>query len=110
MIANRPMVVGYRIAPLTHAIVKGLGMLKVDSYALPNVLAGERVVPELMQADCTPVQLADAVLRWFHDPAAIERLQPRFRAIHAELRRDASAQAARAVAELLGDGTPPSAG
>lgn len=110
MLAQRPMVVGYRIAPLTHAIVKGLGMLKVDSYALPNVLAGERVVPELMQADCTPVQLADAVLRWFHDPAAIERLQPRFRAIHAELRRDASAQAARAVAELLGDGTPPSAG
>jgi len=110
MLAQRPMVVGYRIAPLTHAIVKGLGMLKVDSYALPNVLAGERVVPELMQADCTPVQLADAVLRWFHDPAAIERLQPRFRAIHAELRRDASAQAARAVAELLGDGSPPSAG
>jgi len=108
MLAQRPMVVGYRIAPLTHAIVKGLSMLKVDSYALPNVLAGERVVPELMQADCTPARLAEAVLRWFHDPAAIERLQPRFRAIHAELRRDASAQAARAVAELLGDGSPPS--
>jgi lipid-A-disaccharide synthase len=110
MLAQRPMVVGYRIAPVTHAIVKGLGMLKVDSYALPNVLAGERVVPEFMQADCTPGQLADAVLRWFHDPSAIERLQPRFRAIHAELRRDASAQAARAVAELLGDGSPPSTG
>jgi lipid-A-disaccharide synthase len=104
MLAQRPMVVGYRIAPVTHAIVKGLGMLKVDSYALPNVLAGERVVPELMQDDCTPGQLAGAVLRWFRDPDAIEQLQPRFRAIHAGLRRDASAQAARAVAELLGDG------
>ena len=108
MLAQRPMVVGYRIAPLTHAIVKGMGMLKVDNYALPNVLAGERVVPELMQRDCTPAQLADAVLHWFHDPGAIDGLQPRFRAIHADLRRDASAQAARAVAELLGDGRSPS--
>jgi lipid-A-disaccharide synthase len=108
MLAQRPMVVGYRIAPLTHAIVKGMGMLKVDNYALPNVLAGERVVPELMQRDCTPAQLADAVLHWFRDPGAIEGLQPRFRAIHADLRRDASAQAARAVAELLGDGRSPS--
>jgi lipid-A-disaccharide synthase len=110
MLAQRPMVVGYRIAPLTHALVKGLGMLKVDSYSLPNVLAGERVVPELMQDDCTPDALARAVLRWFRDPAAIGQIQPRFRAIHAELRRDASAQAARAVAELLGDGRPPSVG
>ena len=68
------------------------------------MLAGERVVPELMQDDCTPGQLAGAVLRWFRDPDAIEQLQPRFRAIHAGLRRGASAQAARAVAELLGDG------
>ena len=110
MLAQRPMVVGYRIAPVTHANVKGLGMLKVDSYALPNVLAGERVVPELMQDDCTPDALARAVLRWFRDPAALDQLRPRFRAIHAELRRDASAQAARAVAELLGDGSPPSIG
>jgi len=110
MLAQRPMVVGYRIAPVTHAIVKGLGMLKVEDYALPNVLAGERIVPELMQADCTPDRLADAVLRWFRDPQATARLQPRFRAIHAGLRRYASAQAARAVAELLGDGNPPSIG
>ena len=110
MLAQRPMVVGYRIAPLTHAIVKGLGMLKVDSYSLPNVLAGERVVPELMQADCTPAQLAQAVLHWFRDPGATARLAPRFRAIHADLRRDASVQAARAVAELLGDGRSPSVG
>ena len=110
MLAQRPMVVGYRISPVTHAIVKGLGMLKVEDYALPNVLAGERIVPELMQADCTPDQLADAVLRWLRDPQATARLQPRFRAIHAGLRRDASAQAARAVAELLGDGNPPSTG
>jgi lipid-A-disaccharide synthase len=101
MLAQRPMVVGYRIAPLTHAIVRTLGMLKVHTYALPNILAGERLVPELMQHDCTPDRLADALLRWFREPGAAAALQPRFRALHAELRRDASAQAAAAVAELL---------
>jgi lipid-A-disaccharide synthase len=101
MLAKRPMVVGYRIAPLTHAIVKGLGMLKVDRYALPNVLAGEDLAPELMQDDCTPDKLAAAVLRWFADPAAVDALQARYRELHVALRRDASARAADAVAELV---------
>ena len=101
MLAKRPMVVGYRVAPLTHALVKGLGLLKVDSYALPNVLAGERLVPELMQHDCTAQNLADAVLRWLHDPAAAAALLPRFRDLHLLLRRDASAQAAAAVTEVV---------
>jgi lipid-A-disaccharide synthase len=104
MLAQRPMVVAYKLAPLTHAIVKGLGMLKVDRYALPNVLAGERLVPELMQDDCTPARLAAAVRAWLDDPQAAAALQPRFRALHAQLRRDASTQAAAAVAELLASG------
>lgn len=101
MLAKRPMVVGYKVAPMTYRLVKGLGLLKVDSYALPNVLAGERLVPELMQHDCTPQNLADAVLRWLHDPVATDALLPRFRDLHLQLRRDASAQAAAAVAEVV---------
>jgi lipid-A-disaccharide synthase len=101
MLAKRPMVVGYRIAALTHAIVRGMGMLKVDRYSLPNVLAGDTIVPELMQSDCTPDKLAAAVLHWMRDPAAVAALQPRFRALHAQLRCDASARAADAVAELV---------
>ena len=102
MLAKRPMVVGYRIAPLTYAIVKGLGMLKVDRYALPNVLAGADLAPELMQADCTPDKLADAVLGWFRNPDSVASLQSRYRAIHQELRQDASFRAAEAVAGLIG--------
>lgn len=105
MLAQRPMVVAYKLAPVTHAIVKGLGLLKVERYALPNVLAGEQLVPEFMQGDCTPEALAQAVLRWLGDPAAVVALQPRFRTIHAGLRRDASAQAAGVVAELLQAGS-----
>ena len=101
MLAKRPMVVAYRVSPLTYRLVKGLGMLKVDHYALPNVLAGQAVVPELMQHDCTPEKLATATLGWLHDEAASKALQPRFLALHQQLRRDASAQAANAVVDLV---------
>jgi len=101
MLAKRPMVVGYRVAGTTYRLVKGLGMLKVEHYALPNVLAGTELVPELMQDRCTPENLADAVLRWFREPAAVAGLLPRFDAIHQQLQRDASVYAARAVDELL---------
>jgi hypothetical protein len=59
------------------------------------------VVPELMQDDCTPHNLCDAVLHWLRNPAAAAALVPRFRELHAQLRCDASARAADAVAELL---------
>ena len=101
MLAKRPMVVGYRVAASTYRLVKGLGMLKVARYALPNVLAGEALVPELMQHDCTPPKLAAATLRWLREPAAVAQLQPRFRELHLQLRRNASAQAAAAVAEVV---------
>jgi len=101
MLAKRPMVVGYRVAPLTHLLVRGLGMLKVDRYALPNVLAREDLVPELMQGECNPRNLASAVLAWLRQPQSGAALAPRFRELHLALRRDASARAAAAVAELL---------
>lgn len=103
MLAKRPMAVAYKVAPLTYALVKGLGMLKVDHYALPNVLAGEALVPELMQAECTPENLAGACLRWLRDRQAAAALLPKFQRIHLELKRDASARAADAIEQLIGE-------
>lgn len=101
MLAKRPMVVGYRVSPLTYRIVKALGLLKVDRYALPNVLAGRDLAPELMQDECTPDKLADALLHWFRNPTAVDAVQPEYLRLHQQLRQDASARAADAVAELL---------
>jgi len=101
MLAKRPMVVGYRISALTYRLVMLLGLMKVNRYSLPNVLANEPIVPELMQGDCTPDKLAAAVLHWFDHPEARATLLPRYQYIHAKLRGDASASAADAVAELL---------
>ena len=102
MLAKRPMVVGYRISALTYRIVMGLGLMKINRYSLPNVLANEPIVPELMQDECTPENLVAALRGWFDNAEARETLQPRFQAIHERLRGNASASAASAVAELLG--------
>ncbi|UQP95944.1 lipid-A-disaccharide synthase [Xanthomonas arboricola pv. pruni] len=101
MLVKRPMVVGYKVAPLTYRIVRTLGLLKVNRYALPNILANDDLAPELMQDDCTPERLCVALLDWFKHPEKVAALQPRYLALHAELRRDASARAADAVAGLL---------
>lgn len=100
MLCKRPMVVGHRIAPLTYRIVKAFGLLKSAHVSLPNVLAGETLIPELLQDACTPGTLHAALLHWFRDAGAVAALQPRFLAIHEELRRDASARAADAIAGL----------
>ncbi|HET7656076.1 MAG TPA: lipid-A-disaccharide synthase [Luteimonas sp.] len=101
MLCKRPMVVGHRIAPLTHFLVRKLGLLRSRFVSLPNVLAGDEVVPELLQDDCTADRLAAAVGQWFAQPEAMAALRPRFRAIHESLRRDASQAAAEAIAALL---------
>jgi lipid-A-disaccharide synthase len=105
MLAKRPMVVAYRISALTYRVVMGLGMMHSNHYSLPNVLANEPVVPELMQGECTARNLADALERWLSDAEACQTLERRFLRIHERLRGGGSAAAAQAVSELLG--TPP---
>ena len=101
MLCKRPMVVGHRISGLTYRIVKGLGMLKSRFVSLPNVLADEALIPELLQAECTPEALADAVLAWFEDPQRSARVRETFAQLHLQLRKDAARHAADAVAELI---------
>jgi len=101
MLAKRPMVVAYRVAALTEYLVTRFRMLKISHYSLPNVLAGEELVPELIQKDCTPPALADAMRGWLDEPERVAALLPRFRELHLSLRRNASVLAADAVDELL---------
>ena len=101
MLCKRPMVVGYKLAPLTHAIVRTFGLLKVEHVSLPNVLAGEGLVPELLQDDCTADKIAAALQPLLSTPEPGLVLQARFRDLHLALRRDASARAADAIAELI---------
>ncbi len=103
MLAKRPMVVAYRISPLTYRLVRGLKLLKTDLYSLPNVLAAHRLVPELMQDDCTADKLATELLRLLREPGRRALMVSAFERMHLSLHAGggAAAAAARAVSELL---------
>lgn len=106
MLAKRPMVVAYRIAPMTYRIVKGLGLLRTERYALPNVLAGRDLVPERMQDDCTPQALAAALQPALERRTIDPGLLAEYRRLHLDLRRDASRSAAAAIADLIEPAPP----
>lgn len=101
LLVKRPMVVGYQVAPVTAYLIRTLRLLKVQRFALPNLLSGRDLVPEFIQDECTPPRLAAAVLAWFQQPDAQQRLLPHFDALHRELRQNASAQAAKAIVDIL---------
>jgi lipid-A-disaccharide synthase len=99
MLAKRPMVVAYRVAAATYVIVKGLGMLKIDRYSLPNILAGEALVPELMQSECTPEKITEAMQSWLNDQERTAKTITKFEQLHRGLMAQPGA-AASAVLEL----------
>ena len=100
LLAKRPMVVAYRISALTYFIVKTFGLMKINYYSLPNVLANEAIVPELMQDNCTANNIAQAIKPMLDSPENYQALMQTFIRIHRELKRDASVLAAHAVLEL----------
>lgn len=96
LLYQRPMVVSYLLAPLTYYILRH--MVNSPYVSLPNLLAQRPLVPELLQEDAVPSALADALLPLLDNGVSQTR---DFATIHLALRRDASAQAARAIVELI---------
>ena len=100
MLLKKPMVVGYRVSGFSYFIFKRL--LTINRFSLPNLLADENLVPELMQQDCTPEKLAETVSRQLQLPEAEKHaLINRYTAIHQTLRCNAGERAADAIVELL---------
>jgi len=101
MLVNRPMAVAYRISPSTYQLVKKLGIVKPQFFALPNILAGAALVPELIQHEATGEGLAEEINRWLEDENSRTALRERFLELHDQLRCDASKRAAEAICGLL---------
>lgn len=101
MLLERPMVVAYRVSPLTYHLLKTAGLVKVSHVSLPNLLAAEGVVPELLQHEASAEGLGRELLGLFSSAAARQRQVDSFRAHGGILRRDASARAAEAVLGVL---------
>jgi lipid-A-disaccharide synthase len=96
---ERPMVVVYRLSPLTYRL--GKPFVKVDTYAMPNLVAGHRIVPELIQDDFTPQRVADETVAFLTDRTRHARTREALRRVREQLGAPgASGRAADAVLEV----------
>ncbi|HJR70750.1 MAG TPA: lipid-A-disaccharide synthase [Gammaproteobacteria bacterium] len=101
MLCKRPMVVAYKMVPLTYWLVRRLGVAKLPNFSLPNLLAGKTLVPEFVQQEVRPDRLGPAVLAALDGTGLTPGWYDAFTDIHRQLCRDASTSAAREVLELV---------
>lgn len=99
LLLKKPMVVAYKMAPLTFKILSWL--VKTPWVSLPNLLAQKTLVPELLQDAATADALTAAVMNYFDNPEEAIALAQQFAHMHHELKRDASARAAAAITTLI---------
>jgi lipid-A-disaccharide synthase len=92
---GKPMVIAYRMPATSYWLMRRMGT--VNFIGLPNILAGEPLVPELIQDEATPRRLADELLAVLDDRPRCARLRERFAAMHESLKRDTPALAAEAI-------------
>jgi lipid-A-disaccharide synthase len=96
---KRPMVIAYKMPALSAWLMRRKG--RIPYVGLPNILAGEQLVPELLQEQATPEALADAVLAQLSDPRRRELLAQRFGEIHRSLQRDTVGLVAQTILDEM---------
>jgi len=101
MLSMRPMIVAYRVAAVTAWLLRVSRIVKIRLFSLPNLLAGEEVVPEYLQERATGSELGAAVLGLLENPDARARQLSQFERLGERLRQSASRRAADGVADLL---------
>ena len=97
---GKPTVAAYRVSPMTYAIARGLKLVKLTHYTLPNLLTESPLVPEFIQGAATPEALAEAVAALLDDPARRELISRRFATLRSELALNADQRAAESVIDL----------
>ncbi|MGH8253846.1 MAG: lipid-A-disaccharide synthase [Steroidobacteraceae bacterium] len=102
LLCRCPMVIAYRLSAATAFLLRALRLVRLKYFALPNLLAGEPLVPEFFQEAATGAHLAAALQQQLRDEDHRRMLEARFRSIHVTLRQDGAARAADAVLELIG--------
>ena len=99
LLLKKPMVVAYRLASLTYLIARRL--VKSAFFSLPNLLAGEKLVPELLQDEVRPEMLGPLILERLHDQQGRQELTVRYTEIHKSLQLGASDRAAEVLLTMI---------
>lgn len=100
MLLGTPFVVAYKAAPFTAWLLRGVGLLKIDHVALPNILAGREVAAEFLQADADPASLASAAYVLLRRPHLAAQQLDAFAPLAAQLDQPSGELAARAILDL----------
>jgi lipid-A-disaccharide synthase len=100
LLTGRPMVVAYRVSPVTAFVLRTMRLVKVRYFSQPNLLAGRRLVPEFFQEQVSGAALGDALLSELEDREHVRELLEEFTAVHRALRCDGAARAADAIVAL----------
>lgn len=98
---KRPTVAAYKLAPFTHWLLRGVGMLKVANVTLPNHLSDMTLVPEFIQKQAEADSIGPHLYRWLTRPWSTKAIVAESYRIHQALRLNASEHAAAAISELL---------
>jgi lipid-A-disaccharide synthase len=93
------MVIGYAVNWLTYRIMRPKQLQ--PWIGLPNILCGEFVMPELLQAQAKPESLAASLLEWLEAPARMAAVQEKFNALHVLLQRDTATLATDAIERII---------
>ncbi|BFM51044.1 lipid-A-disaccharide synthase [Marinomonas sp. THO17] len=101
MLVKRPMVVAYKVNRLTYEIMKR--MVKVPYVSLPNLLANETLVPELLQDEAQPESLATRLLQTWQSFQQDKQIQQKYVDLHNMLRKNAGEQGAQAIVTMLAE-------
>lgn len=98
---TKPTVAAYRLGRISYAIVNGLNLLKLTHFTLPNLLTETPLVPEFMQANARPADIAKAVVELLDNPERRRSIADRFARLRTELAQNTDQRAADAVVSLL---------
>jgi lipid-A-disaccharide synthase len=97
---KKPMVIAYKMMAASWHVLKHMGYQ--PWIGLPNILAREFLVPEMLQHAATPQAMANAIWQQLQDPQHTERLQQRFLEMHHSLLRNTAQESAQAVLRVMG--------
>ena len=104
MLVGRPMVVAYKVSPISYWLVRLLNLVKLKHFSMPNLLAGEGIVPEMIQHDAVVENLGPAVLAYYQSADGNRALLERFAGLQGVLRQNASRKSAEAAIRMVAEG------
>ena len=101
MLLNKPMVVAYKLSPITAWVIRAFSMLKIPFVSMPNLIAGKEVVPEFLQEEATSKNLSTQLINILSNPKISHNMLTEFAKLKERLTCNADYQAATVVHQVI---------